>query len=211
MKPRDPRRILPINSGCEDLKLNGTTKACAPVGREIHITSSRPAVDLTPKLTQVPSLPNIEQNFKEKLVSIAEMLGKSDMKTLQALSSQLCIDKTKKETECLDLDSSKLARSSNFYEMDGKQDTGDLNMVSSSQSLTDENIATVQNKLHPWGDLDHFLEGYSEEQRLAIHQERARRIEEQNKMFHAKKLCLVLDLDHTLLNSAKVLNTIKLL
>ncbi|KAL4184357.1 hypothetical protein AMTRI_Chr10g610 [Amborella trichopoda] len=33
--------------------------------------------------------------------------------------------------------------------------------------------------------------------------ERARRIEEQNKMFSAQKLSLVLDLDHTLLNSAK--------
>ncbi|RVW78037.1 RNA polymerase II C-terminal domain phosphatase-like 3 [Vitis vinifera] len=37
----------------------------------------------------------------------------------------------------------------------------------------------------------------------AIQRERARRIDEQKKMFSARKLCLVLDLDHTLLNSAK--------
>jgi len=33
----------------------------------------------------------------------------------------------------------------------------------------------------------------------------ARKLEEQNKMFAARKLCLVLDLDHTLLNSAMVI------
>ncbi|KAH9329269.1 hypothetical protein KI387_001377 [Taxus chinensis] len=204
MKPRDPRRVLPINSGCEDSKLNGMPKSCSPVSREIRVTSSRPAaVDLAPKLPQVSCLPNIEQNFKEKLVTIAEMLGKSDVKTLQALSSQLCIDKSKKESECLDLDSTP-GRLSKFYEVDNKQDMGVSSPVSSPmQSLSDENIGIAQNKSNPWGDLDHLLEGYSEDQRLAIHQERARRIEEQNKMFHAKKLCLVLDLDHTLLNSAK--------
>ncbi|XP_031490042.1 RNA polymerase II C-terminal domain phosphatase-like 3 isoform X2 [Nymphaea colorata] len=54
-----------------------------------------------------------------------------------------------------------------------------------------------------WGDVDHLLEGLDEQQKVAIQKERARRIEEQNKMFAARKLCLVLDLDHTLLNSAK--------
>jgi RNA polymerase II C-terminal domain phosphatase-like 3/4 len=34
-------------------------------------------------------------------------------------------------------------------------------------------------------------------------------MEEQERMFSARKLCLVLDLDHTLLNSAKVLTSIK--
>ncbi|KAI4386348.1 hypothetical protein MLD38_004286 [Melastoma candidum] len=55
----------------------------------------------------------------------------------------------------------------------------------------------------PWGNLQHIIDGYDDKQRAAIHKERARRIEEQNKMFAARKLCLVLDLDHTLLNSAK--------
>lgn len=57
----------------------------------------------------------------------------------------------------------------------------------------------------PWGDVDHLLDGYDDQQRALIQKERARRITEQQKMFSAQKLCLVLDLDHTLLNSAKVL------
>lgn len=57
---------------------------------------------------------------------------------------------------------------------------------------------------NPWGNVEYLLDGYNDEQKAAIQSERARRIAEQNKMFAAKKLCLVLDLDHTLLNSAKV-------
>ncbi|CAA6660031.1 unnamed protein product [Spirodela intermedia] len=56
-----------------------------------------------------------------------------------------------------------------------------------------------------WGDVDHLLDGYDDQERATIQMERTRRIEEQNKMFAARKLCLVLDLDHTLLNSAKFL------
>ncbi|EPS65942.1 hypothetical protein M569_08831, partial [Genlisea aurea] len=55
---------------------------------------------------------------------------------------------------------------------------------------------------NPWSDVDQFLEGFNEQQRAAFLKERARRLEEQKKMFAARKLCLVLDLDHTLLNSA---------
>lgn len=61
---------------------------------------------------------------------------------------------------------------------------------------------------NPWGDVDHLLDGYNEEQKATIQKERSRRIAEQNKMFAARKLCLVLDLDHTLLNSAKVFHRI---
>ncbi|RLM57821.1 hypothetical protein C2845_PM18G08020 [Panicum miliaceum] len=57
--------------------------------------------------------------------------------------------------------------------------------------------------VNPWGDVDHLLDGYDDQQKALIQKERARRITEQQKMFSARKLCLVLDLDHTLLNSAK--------
>jgi len=60
----------------------------------------------------------------------------------------------------------------------------------------------------PWGDVDHLLDGYDDQQKALIQKERARRITEQQKMFSARKLCLVLDLDHTLLNSAKVLDAL---
>uniref|UniRef100_A0A0A9CV19 RNA polymerase II C-terminal domain phosphatase-like n=1 Tax=Arundo donax TaxID=35708 RepID=A0A0A9CV19_ARUDO len=55
----------------------------------------------------------------------------------------------------------------------------------------------------PWGDVDHLLDGYDDQQKALIQKERARRISEQQNLFSAQKLCLVLDLDHTLLNSAK--------
>ncbi|ONK78315.1 uncharacterized protein A4U43_C02F17130, partial [Asparagus officinalis] len=63
--------------------------------------------------------------------------------------------------------------------------------------------ASTSKSANPWGDVDHLLDGYDDQQKAAIQKERARRIEEQNKMFAARRLCLVLDLDHTLLNSAK--------
>ncbi|XP_020246902.1 RNA polymerase II C-terminal domain phosphatase-like 3 isoform X2 [Asparagus officinalis] len=88
-------------------------------------------------------------------------------------------------------------------------------MVSKSQSKTSDDLTKPKNvpelcsqtdtkpAANPWGDVDHLLDGYDDKQKAAIQKERARRIEEQNKMFAARKLCLVLDLDHTLLNSAK--------
>lgn len=54
-----------------------------------------------------------------------------------------------------------------------------------------------------WADVEHLFEAYDVKQKAAIQRERSRRLEEQKKMFAARKLCLVLDLDHTLLNSAK--------
>ncbi|CAA7025163.1 unnamed protein product [Microthlaspi erraticum] len=57
--------------------------------------------------------------------------------------------------------------------------------------------------MNSWGDVEHLFEGYDDTERVAIQRERTRRLEEQNKMFASKKLSLVLDLDHTLLNSAK--------
>ncbi|XP_010538161.1 PREDICTED: RNA polymerase II C-terminal domain phosphatase-like 3 [Tarenaya hassleriana] len=57
--------------------------------------------------------------------------------------------------------------------------------------------------LNNWEVVEHLFEGYDDKQRAAIQRERSRRLEEQKKMFASQKLCLVLDLDHTLLNSAK--------
>ncbi|XP_065009228.1 RNA polymerase II C-terminal domain phosphatase-like 3 [Musa acuminata AAA Group] len=53
------------------------------------------------------------------------------------------------------------------------------------------------------GDTNHPLDGRSLERKAAFQRERARRLVEQNRMFASRKLSLVLDLDHTLLNSTK--------
>ncbi|XP_010469458.1 PREDICTED: RNA polymerase II C-terminal domain phosphatase-like 3 [Camelina sativa] len=57
--------------------------------------------------------------------------------------------------------------------------------------------------MNSWGDVEHLFEGYDDMERVAIQRERVRRLEEQKKMFASQKLSLVLDIDHTLLNSAK--------
>ncbi|GAB2241629.1 hypothetical protein Droror1_Dr00018404 [Drosera rotundifolia] len=53
-----------------------------------------------------------------------------------------------------------------------------------------------------WEGIEHVLGRYNDQEQAVIQRERARRIEEQKKMLAARKLSLVLDLDHTLLNSA---------
>ena len=112
-----------------------------------------------------------------------------------------------RETDPIDLEQ-KFTESSKSPEEDIKQDISlpkDLIMVMPlSQSLPNENTTITQDHMNPCGDVNHLLEELSEEQQIAIQQERARKIDEQNKMFSAKKLCLLLDLDHTLLNAAKV-------
>lgn len=206
MKPRDPRRILHMNSGNDNANLNGTDKQFAPLNRQTRMASGPATTESAPKLQQAPSLPNIEQNFKEKLARIAEMLKNSEMKTLRVISSQMSVGQSIKETDTIDLEQGSI-ESSKFLEVDIQQAVAvpkdSIMVIPPSQSLSNENTIITQNHLNPWGDVDHLLEGLSEEQRIAIQQERARRIGEQNKMFSAKKLCLVLDLDHTLLNSAK--------
>ncbi|CAD5189914.1 unnamed protein product [Musa acuminata subsp. malaccensis] len=51
------------------------------------------------------------------------------------------------------------------------------------------------------GGIDHLLVGCNDQQKAAIHREIARRIMEHIRLLAARKLSLVLDLDHTLLNS----------
>jgi len=70
------------------------------------------------------------------------------------------------------------------------------------QCLPDPNTMNCTANLdNSFVSMEHLVEGLNEKQITAIRQER-RRIKEQNKMLNARKLSLVLDLDHTLLNSA---------
>lgn len=59
-----------------------------------------------------------------------------------------------------------------------------------------------------WRDVEDICKGYSQQEKAIIWKDRVRRIREQQKMFAARKLCLVLDLDHTLLNSSVVIKTL---
>ena len=90
---------------------------------------------------------------------------------------------------------------------------GEINPGSDTDGLESEDPLSRKPQLGPnhWGgnelhpDLEQLLGNLDDAERLAIQRERKRRMEEQDRMFSAGKLCLVLDLDHTLLNSAKVM------
>lgn len=69
-----------------------------------------------------------------------------------------------------------------------------------SDGLPAENQSGISGDPH----VDALLSGLSEKERAAVELERRRRLGEQERMLAVKKLCLVLDLDHTLLNSATV-------
>ncbi|KAK1310511.1 RNA polymerase II C-terminal domain phosphatase-like 3 [Acorus calamus] len=168
MKPRDPRRVLLNNtvaqrsesSGSDQTKING-------------VESSSPSSQTVP-------LPDIGQQFTNKLKNIADIVS------------------------CSDGNGTPLAIPQNVPKpvVPSKIDVKADDTNNQSTSISNQAAHSSQSE-NPWGDVDHLLDGYDDQQKAAIQKERARRIEEQNKMFAARKLCLVLDLDHTLLNSAK--------
>ncbi|CAM8956619.1 unnamed protein product [Rhodiola kirilowii] len=72
-----------------------------------------------------------------------------------------------------------------------------------AHSMSEDGVAGPSKSQTTWNDVEHLFDGYDDHQRAAIQKERSKRLDEQKKMFAERKLCLVLDLDHTLLNSAK--------
>ncbi|CAH2059582.1 unnamed protein product [Thlaspi arvense] len=88
---------------------------------------------------------------------------------------------------------------------DVKHSTSNLNDQDEgvSVSAAPVTVAGPTRSMNSWGEVEHLFEGYDDKQRVAIQKERSRRLEEQKNMFSSQKLSLVLDLDHTLLNSAK--------
>lgn len=186
MKPRDPRRILhdsivqKSEASPSDQNKMGAMPSSSQINKD-RITER----DLGEQL----QIPNSSRQFMKNLKNIADNMSTSKLSTIASSSgpldiSQPIISMTDKPDGRVIIESS-----------DSKVVNG-----SSSQTVTvDASLET-----NPWGDMDHLLNGYDDQQKAAIQKERARRIAEQNKMFAAGKLCLVLDLDHTLLNSAKV-------
>ncbi|KAL6011737.1 hypothetical protein ACLOJK_002202 [Asimina triloba] len=194
MKPRDPRRILHNNmvqknenSGCDQ------SKTTAPIpssiqGRKDNVTVREQAEEaVTSSLSQHSSLPDIAPQFTDKLKNIAAIMSGSQMTssitspTVSQIVSQPMLPKTDKVDLKVPLDS------------DHQQ--------TATSTACEESLTSLPP--NTWGGLEHLFEGCDDHQRAALQKERARRLAEQNKMFAARKLCLVLDLDHTLLNSAK--------
>lgn len=192
MKPRDPRRVLHNtavlkggNVGSDQCK-SGVAGTHAMISN-LCFQSQDDQLDRKPAVTLSTTPPDIARQFTKNLKNIADMISVSPSTQTSAAS--------RTQIQCIQVHQSRL---------EGKGAVSE-----SSERLNDAGLASEKGSpgsLQPqisWGDVEHLFEGYSDQQRADIQRERARRLEEQKKMFSVRKLCLVLDLDHTLLNSAK--------
>lgn len=196
MKPRDPRRILHNNtphqkgvSAVSDLPKTYPSSSSVMManlsaqGQEDQMEKVVPSGSVKP--------PDITKQFTNNLRNIADIMSVSQPSTPssvvpQSASSQpLQGHQAGPETKIVANES--------------------VNFRSGSNSTSDATTSIPPRPLNAnaWSDVEHLFDGFDDQQKAAIQRERARRLEEQNKMFAAGKLCLVLDLDHTLLNSAK--------
>uniref|UniRef100_A0ACD5WWV0 Uncharacterized protein n=1 Tax=Avena sativa TaxID=4498 RepID=A0ACD5WWV0_AVESA len=188
MKPRDPRRILHNNTA----QKNDTTSTEQPKSNGIILPDSKDNLINYEHLgehfqtsalpSQPVSLPNITRP------SIMSMNTVDPVSNSQLAASSLVTSQASVSVNRADL---RLAAGQNDPNADA---------ATSAAPGTTLGAAPPTNQ---WGDLDDLLNGYDDQQKALIQKERARRIMEQHNMFSARKLCLVLDLDHTLLNSAK--------
>ncbi|KAK6252828.1 hypothetical protein QUC31_014548 [Theobroma cacao] len=196
MKPRDPRRVLHGNSlqrsgsmGPDQLKTNGALTSSTQGSKDnLNAQKLDSQTESKPMQSQLVPPPDITQQFTNNLKNIADIMSVSQALTsLPPVSHNLVPQPVLIKSDSMDMK----ALVSNSED----QQTG--------AGLAPEAGATGPRSQNAWGDVEHLFERYDDQQKAAIQRERARRIEEQKKMFSARKLCLVLDLDHTLLNSAK--------
>lgn len=198
MKPRDPRRILHGNTlgknptlGNEQLKIIVPPTSSTQGSKDNPNTQKQEGqadTKLVPSQSVAP--PDIAQLFTKSLKNIADIMSVSQASTpLPIISQNMSTEAVQVKSDKVDMK----AVASNSEDQ-----------LSGTSSAPEVDVAIASRPENTWGDVDHLFEGYDDQQKAAIQRERARRIEEQKKMFAARKLCLVLDLDHTLLNSAKV-------
>ncbi|KAK2636894.1 hypothetical protein Ddye_031686 [Dipteronia dyeriana] len=196
MKPRDPRRVLHGNtlqrngsSGPDLFKTNGPSIPSTLASKDnLDSQKQQGQAEAKPLHSQSTPAPDITQSFTNNLKNIADIISAS-----QALTSQPIVS----QNPPLQPEHNKLDKT------DVKAVLSNLEDRRTGTASAAEVGPTGPISQNTWGDVEHLFEGYDDQQKAAIQRERAKRLEEQNKMFAAHKLCLVLDLDHTLLNSAK--------
>ena len=185
MKPRDPRRLL--------------------LGSSLGKFKSKEEL---PVRDNVASLPVMESNGipQSKGEGATKMGSTADRKSV-SYPNRTDISPALVEEKDLNIINNKpedLLRVSKPIDIATKVPVNKVEVkVDTSTSMTAPKQREIINH---WDNLEPLLEGLEEKQKQAVRQERARRIDEQSRMFAARKLCLVLDLDHTLLNSAKVVH-----
>ncbi|XP_047330616.1 RNA polymerase II C-terminal domain phosphatase-like 3 [Impatiens glandulifera] len=184
MKPRDPRRILHHNVlvKTETLqpKVLNTNIAPTPLPNRQEIQS---LTSPTASISVTTTLPDISRQFTTKLKNVADIISVTQTSTGPPISPQVPLNKL--DVKVLPV-----------------PESADVKGAGAITSSPESSMGTSQPQ-NKWGDVEHLFEGFDDQQKATIQKERTRRIEEQKTMFSARKLCLVLDLDHTLLNSAK--------
>lgn len=194
MKPRDPRRILHSSTfqkneclGSEHFKTNGSPMLASEVSRNnVSVRPQSEQAQTSSISPEVTSPPDIARQFTTNLKNLADIISSQSTDSVSTVSQSL----TSSQAISVWAEKSDLVASATHSK--------DQQSGNSPESVTD-----TSRPKNAWGDIEHLFERYDDKQKAAIQRERTRRIEEQNKMFATKKLCLVLDLDHTLLNSAK--------
>lgn len=195
MKPRDPRRILHGSGALQKSGKLGSEQFKAIVspmsnnqGARDNVNAQKSEVGVGTKLVPTKSIapPDITRQFTSNLKNIADLMSVPQESSDHSPATQ------------------NVSSASVPFTLDRAEQSSQN--VQAVTGLAPETCASGSSRSQStWADVEHLFEGYNEQQKAAIQRERARRLEEQNKMFSARKLCLVLDLDHTLLNSAKVI------
>ncbi|KAL8121464.1 hypothetical protein AgCh_018261 [Apium graveolens] len=190
MKPRDPRRVLQNNISHKVGNLeSGQAKSKNSTFLEIVNQNVQKQDQLKSVSNQSTEAPDIARLFTKNLKNIADILSVSQTSTSPSASSQI------PSSQGIQVRPS--SSSSKGVLPEPSRLTGESGLPSEAVTAAP---SQSQNK---WREVEHLFQGFDDKQKADIQKERARRLEEQNKMFASRKLCLVLDLDHTLLNSAK--------
>ncbi|KAK6773845.1 hypothetical protein RDI58_029084 [Solanum bulbocastanum] len=192
MKPRDPRRVLHNTAVLKGGNVGSDQCKTGVAGTHAKISnfcfqSQEDQLDRKSAVTLSTTPPDIARQFTKNLKNIADMISVSPSTSLSAASQT--------QTQCIQAYQSRSEGKGAVSEPSERVNDAGLASEKASPGSLQPQIS--------WGDVEHLFEGYSDQQRADIQRERSRRLEEQKKMFSVRKLCLVLDLDHTLLNSAK--------
>ncbi|PWA80241.1 BRCT domain-containing protein [Artemisia annua] len=223
MKPRDPRRALQSkslqksetvtsSSTVEGTKGNSkqadprvsskqadpraSSKQADPRASSKQADPRASSKQADPRASfQTSSTPDITRQFTKNLKNIADLVSSTASAPVQ-ISQPAPVQ----ISQPAPVQTSQPAQvHSSFVNMKGLP-SQPVRLQNGTGQTSEEAASKPQNA---WGDVEHLFGRYDDQERAAIQRERSKRMEEQKKMFAERKLCLVLDLDHTLLNSAK--------
>ena len=218
MRPRDPRRVL-LETTPEAVQVNHRSAQANEAlnsGATQYRKRSSPPRDISPTPTNKPSTNTLENTHDQR----EACLNSNEMN--QTIDTGLSSKQLSTGQENAASNEESLFDESNKER--GKEPIKNSVIESRDVSSGEPTREEASDHLDPWDpflrkprfgpshwggsdmhrDFEQLLKDLDEVQRVSIQNERKRRMQEQDRMFSAGKLCLVLDLDHTLLNSAKV-------